>query len=100
MHSTLLTKMQSEIEAINNSVDINQKRVPLEDPKDMNTQALTNILIYCGFYYPTTSDLLLKVVYKVLGSFPNVLGASINHIYKCLEREIIVGPSSSHFPPG
>lgn len=54
--------MQSEIEAINNSVDINQKRVPLEDPKDMNTQALTNILIYCGFYYPTTSDLLLKVV--------------------------------------
>jgi hypothetical protein len=84
---------------IGGDIDVNQRRARLEDPKDSKTRFITNIIIYSAQYYPATKEFSADVIRLVSKDHLGLVVEAIRHIYACMEREIITGPSSSHFPP-
>jgi hypothetical protein len=84
---------------INEEIDIHQRRVRLTDPTDPKTRAISSLIIYCSFYYPHTKSTLLEAVLSLRKEHLPSLQAAITHLFHCLEREIITGPSSSYLPP-
>lgn len=84
---------------INEQIDIHQRRSRLQDPKDPDTQAVSNIFIYGSFYYPHSKQFLGKVVKILKEKHVGVISDAISHLYSCIEREVIFGPSSSFNPP-
>lgn len=84
---------------INEHIDIHQRRNRLKDPQDANTHAVSNIIIYGSFYYPHSKQFLGKVVKVLKESHLGVISDAISHLYSCIEREVIFGPSSSFNPP-
>jgi hypothetical protein len=84
---------------ISEEVDIHQRRIRLSDPTNPQTLAVSTIIIYSSFYYPYTKPTLLKALIGLSKNHLSPLQEAITHLYSCLEREIITGPSSSHLPP-
>lgn len=84
---------------INEHMDIHQRRSRLKDPMDADTHAVCNIVIYGSFYYPHSKQFLGKVVKVMKEKHVEVISDAISHLYSCIEREVIFGPSSSFNPP-
>jgi len=55
---------------LSGDIDIHQQRSPFEDPSDVKVLAVTNILIYCSFYYPHTKQLANIVTIRLSKSHP------------------------------
>jgi len=41
---------------IGGDIDVNQRRVRLEDHKDSKCRFISNVFIYCAQYYPATKE--------------------------------------------
>lgn len=81
-------------------INLSQKRMYFEDPTNHKTHFLTNVLIYSSVYYPHTDQLVAEIATKVSENYPQIWLNALKHLYSCIEREIIYGPSSSYSPPG
>lgn len=69
---------------INAQIDIHQRRCRLQDPKDPDTHAVTNIIIYANFYYPQSKQFLGKVVKLLKEKHVDMVCEAISHLYSCL----------------
>ena len=91
--------MLNPFTGINEEIDIHQTRSRLQNPTSPHTRALTTIIIYASAHYPHTKQTLLHPLLSLTSKHPQALQAAITHLYSCIEREIITGPSSSYLPP-
>ena len=47
---------------IGGDIDINQRRVRLEDSKDSKSRFISNVIIYSAQYYPATKEFAADVI--------------------------------------
>jgi hypothetical protein len=81
-------------------IDLNQKRVRLDEVKGRKARFISNVIVYCGWYFPVSQHFGQEVLREIGDQHIEDLYEALRHLFGCVEREVITGPSSAHLPPG